>query len=229
MFKPHGYAGDFEIIDRICTKWVSPDPMLQKWDSFFHSQKAPNAVRNRVSYFHRMIDEIYDSTIDRPLRVLNLGVGPGRCVYQFISDNPDKEVLFDSIDHDQNAIDYAKALNYSFCSKANFIKGNLKSFRSGNKYDLVWCSGVFDYLPDGLFRALLPRLLKHVANDGQFVLGNFSENNPTRDYMECGEWFLHHRSEVKLRSLAEDSGISPGSIYIEHEPENVNLFLHIKL
>ena len=30
--KPHGYAGDFEIIDRIYQQWISPDHRLAKWD-----------------------------------------------------------------------------------------------------------------------------------------------------------------------------------------------------
>lgn len=49
--QPHGYAGDYEIIDRIYTNWISPKANLQKWDHFFHAQAAPNAVRNRKAYF----------------------------------------------------------------------------------------------------------------------------------------------------------------------------------
>ncbi len=40
LYKPYGYAGDFEVMDRIYTEWISPDPMLEKWDKFF-MHKAP--------------------------------------------------------------------------------------------------------------------------------------------------------------------------------------------
>ena len=49
--KPHGYAGDFEIIDRIYRQWLSEHPSLVQWDRFFHWQLAAKAVRNRKSYF----------------------------------------------------------------------------------------------------------------------------------------------------------------------------------
>ena len=54
--RPHGYSGDFEIIDRIYQHHVSPDPALANWDRFFHRQAAPKAVRNRKTYFHRLLD-----------------------------------------------------------------------------------------------------------------------------------------------------------------------------
>src|SRR6516162_909310 len=33
--KPHGYAGDYEMIDRIHTSWESSNPSLVRWDRFF--------------------------------------------------------------------------------------------------------------------------------------------------------------------------------------------------
>ena len=38
--KPHGYAGDFELIDKIYTYWKSDDPNLIRWDDYFHSQES---------------------------------------------------------------------------------------------------------------------------------------------------------------------------------------------
>ena len=49
--KPHGYAGDYELIDNFYTKWISPNPLLENWDHFFHSQPAARAVRNRKQCF----------------------------------------------------------------------------------------------------------------------------------------------------------------------------------
>ena len=41
--RPHGYAGDFEIIDKIYQEWLSPDPHRANWDRFFHWQSAPKS------------------------------------------------------------------------------------------------------------------------------------------------------------------------------------------
>jgi len=55
--KPHGYAGDFEIIERICTSVVSSISHITRWDRFFHEGDAPRAVRNRSSLLGGLIRE----------------------------------------------------------------------------------------------------------------------------------------------------------------------------
>ena len=45
--KPHGYAGDYEVIDRIYQKYISPDPNFAAWDRHVQSLPTTNAVRNR--------------------------------------------------------------------------------------------------------------------------------------------------------------------------------------
>jgi hypothetical protein len=54
--KPHGYAGDFEIIDRIYTGWLSPRDDLRNWDHYYHVQSAVQAVLNRLVYFQELLE-----------------------------------------------------------------------------------------------------------------------------------------------------------------------------
>src|SRR5256885_110961 len=75
LHKPHGYAGDFEMIDRIYSEHISPEPRFAAWDRYFHQQAAAKAVRNRKSYFHHVLD--CHSARCQPLRVLNIASGPG--------------------------------------------------------------------------------------------------------------------------------------------------------
>lgn len=105
---------------------------------------------------------------------------------------------------------------------------NAFRFKSNKKYDLVWSAGLFDYLEDKQFIFLLRLLLDVVSPDGEIVIGNFSEANPSRDYMEFGEWFLHHRTEDRLAIIANQAGCSEHSINIEKEATGVNLFLRIR-
>jgi len=66
--------------------------------------------------------------------------------------------------------------------------------------------------------------------DGELVIGNFSDSNPTRNYMEIiAEWFLHHRSKEKLITLAHECGLPTSSISVQQEPMGVNLFLHTRV
>ncbi|MBM3881625.1 MAG: hypothetical protein FJ387_18190 [Verrucomicrobia bacterium] len=82
LAKPHGYAGDYEVIDRIYQQYISPDPHLANWDRYYHHQAAPQAVRNRKHYFHKLLDH---HASRQPLRVLNIASGPGRCMFEWLS------------------------------------------------------------------------------------------------------------------------------------------------
>lgn len=221
--KPHGYAGDYEMIDKIYTEHKSGDPKLKKWDEYFHSQHAPRAVRNRKSYFHSLLDKIPSNA-----SVLKLGVGPGRSMFEWLSKNPRKQITLECVDVDRNAIAYASNLNSSFSEKIIFHHTNVFKFSPpiDQKYDLVWAAGLFDYFDDKTFESLGKRFFQNVKPGGELVIGNFSTFNPTRPYMELfGQWHLHHRDANLLQSLG--AMISQGkSVRIESEPEQVNLFLH---
>lgn len=205
--QPHGYPGDFEMIDKIYVRYLSPNPRLMLWDAFFQSQPASKAVRNRKSYFHCLLDNQY--ALRRPLRVLKLACGPGRSMFEWLSAHKDADLTFDCIELDPNAIRYAAALNEEFSSKIAFQQRNAVRFHPQRQYDLIWAAGLFDYFPDRIFQSVLRRLLPAVANEGELVIGNFSTTNPSRGYMEFGGWSLHHRTPSALTSLARCSGARP--------------------
>jgi len=223
--KPHGYAGDFEIIDRIYSEYVSPNPNLSKWDIYFHHQAAPRAVRNRKTYFHGLLDLLGGGESSH---ILKIGVGPGRSMFEWLSANPTAKVVFDCIEIDPKAIEYAAGLNRPFLNRIHFIQKNCLRFRPAKQYALIWAAGIFDYFDDRVFRLVLQRLLPAIAPCGELVVGNFVDTNPSRPYMEfSGSWVLRHRSADQLVRLAEQCGVSRERISIGCEQLGVNLFLHI--
>lgn len=223
--KPYGYSGDFEIIERIYEFWKSPKEHLVNWDIFFHAQIAPCAVRNRRQYFLNLLHNLHgmkDST-----RVLNIASGPAREVVEFLS-SKNGSMFFECVDYDKNAIDYSSKKAESVNSHVQFHFANAFHFNSENLFDLVWSAGLFDYLDDRTFKILLKKLLRFLNADGELVVGNFSPNNSSRDYMEFGNWHLNHRTIEELISLAKESGVSEENISVKSEPLGVNLFLHIR-
>ncbi|HBC55726.1 MAG TPA: class I SAM-dependent methyltransferase [Gammaproteobacteria bacterium] len=226
--KPHGYAGDFEIIDRIYTSWVSPKQTLVKWDHFFHQQQAPRAVKNRKEYFIKLLSEL-DSSISEPLRVLNIGSGPGRDLLDFLDSRPNFLGQIDCVELDPNAIEYASRLCTDHTDKIQFVNKNIFRYQPRDKYHLIWSAGLFDYFKDKQFVRLLQRLYPYLLPGGQLVVGNFSDRNPTQGYMELfGHWFLKHRSAEQLFKLAQNSGVHTSLIDVFNEPLGVNLFLHLQ-
>jgi extracellular factor (EF) 3-hydroxypalmitic acid methyl ester biosynthesis protein len=226
--KPHGYHGDFEVIDRIYSKWLAEEEHLQKWDLWFHQLHAVRAVRNRKDYFHRLLADMSVQHLAGPVRVLDVGCGPCRDVAEFLATGSSNHFLFTCLDQDEGALDYAGILCADHLDGVDLQLSPILRFSSEQPFNLVWCGGVFDYLTDRVFTLTLRRLLRFVADDGQMVLGNFSPVNPTRPIMEFGGWRLFHRTESELVTLAIDAGIRKDDIFIGHEPEGVNLFLHIR-
>jgi len=97
--KPHGYAGDFELIDRIYCQRTSKNKNLYKWDMFYHNLEAAIAVRNRKKYFKNLVDHTV-SKIEAP-HVLNLGSGPCSDLYEYLQGKQKIVTKFDCLDMDQ--------------------------------------------------------------------------------------------------------------------------------
>lgn len=230
ILKKHGYSGDYEIIDDIYQMRIATAPELRRWDLFFHAQAAPCAVRNRKTYFHHLLRSLSDENPDpRPLRVLNIASGPARDLREWFDAHPDANIEFDCIELDSKAIAHAQRLCAPYLGRVRFHQQNALKFVPTDKYDLIWSAGLFDYLTDRLFARLLRSLLPFVKPGGEVVVGNFSEFNASRDYMELlGDWYLEHRSEERLRGLAERAGAAARQTEVLWEPEGVNLFLHVR-
>jgi extracellular factor (EF) 3-hydroxypalmitic acid methyl ester biosynthesis protein len=228
--RKYGYSGDFEIIDNIYTRCTSPNPRLRLWDLYFHSQAAPVAVRNRKGYFQDLMQtELAAHEGKGVFNVLNVASGPARDVREFFHNHPDAPVSMDCVDMDAHAIQYARHLCSPWASKLHFHHRNVLRFVPSRGYHLTWSAGLFDYLSDRVFIHVLKAMMSVTQPGGQVVVGNFSDFNPSRDYMELlGNWQLIHRSRETLTALAARAGASPDQIQIFWEPEGVNYFLHIR-
>ena len=222
--KPLGYAGDFKIIEKIYNFHRSSVPQLAKWDDYFHFQKAPQAVRNRLSFF---LDQLWKTKTQNPsaTQVLNVASGPGRDMYEALRVIGASDLKIDCVDQDIQAIDFAKNLCQQFIHNINFTHKNIFRFFTKTTYHLIWSAGLFDYFNDSLFKRTICKLSKFLKPNGRMVIGNFSPDNPTRGYMELCNWNLIHRSKEHLQQLAKECGFQDHQICIEQEPEGINLFL----
>lgn len=216
--KPRGYAGDFEMIERIYDKVVSPDEGLARWDRFFHEGAAPKAVRNRAQYIH----DILDSNDYRSL--LSLGCGSGRDLS--MTNDIEHIERMTLVDADCDAIANAKKNLNNPATDYTFLHKNVFRLKLEETFDIVWSAGLFDYLNTRRAVFLLKRVRESMADGSRIVIGNFSkENNPSRPYMELvGEWRLIHRSEQEMAGLMTAAGFDPKKVTVESDETGVNLF-----
>lgn len=226
--KPFGYPGDFSLIHNIYREYVNPDQRYSNWDRFFQEQAGAHAVRNRKEYFLKRCAEI-EKRDHKEKRVLILGSGPATDVNEYLQNNPDSKIHFDLVDFDQSAIDFAKSQNAQFKDSIDYFKINVLRFKPYQWYDLIWSAGLFDYFKDKHFVYMINKYYKYLTEGGEFIIGNFSNSNPTRRLMEVlSDWYLNHRSKNDLLRMAIEAKASADKVDVEMEELGVNLFLRIK-
>lgn len=77
------------------------------------------------------------------LRVLNIGCGPGRDMYEYLRRNPDSDVKFECVDLDSNAISFAGRYVVNLLTGFPFIT---KIFFDSNQKNNMIVSGQQDSL-----------------------------------------------------------------------------------
>jgi extracellular factor (EF) 3-hydroxypalmitic acid methyl ester biosynthesis protein len=226
--KPHGYAGDFEIIERMYTWHISPDQQCQKWDLFVQNHAACRAVRNRKTYFKEVVKAYMQRHNRTEIRMLNLASGPCTELAEFIQENPSYRIITDCVDLDSNAIAYAKQKFTHHTTDVRFIQKNVFRFMPDKQYDIIWSAGLFDYFNDRQFVQLISRFAPHLAENGELIIGNFTDNHPSQSYMDLVAWSLNYRNTNQLLRLGQEAVSADYAVRVGQEPEKVNLFLHIE-
>jgi len=222
--KPYGYAGDFEIIEKIYAQKRHANPVIDAWDQWYHSLDACDAVRNRKTYFKQVMVNALKSGVKN---VLLLGSGPCTDLFEYLTENPDNTLQFTCVDIDATAIKYAGEKNVAFMNQITFVHRNIFRYNTTDTYDLIWSAGLFDYLSDDQFVFIIKKMHAFLSKKGKMIIGNFSENNPSQYCMELmGDWFLNHRSPELLTELGVSAGFDSNDIKVEQEELGINLFVH---
>jgi extracellular factor (EF) 3-hydroxypalmitic acid methyl ester biosynthesis protein len=224
--KPHGYSGDFEIIDHIYQQKLPAEKKFHKWDKYYHVLHAAKAVINRKKYFIELVKRKV-SKMNRPLQLLNIASGPCRDVLELLKQVPIQKLKIHCVEMDPKAIEYARNLLGTYANDIEFTRRNIFKFNTCEKFDLIWSAGLFDYFENDVFVRLLSQIHKWCAPSGEIVIGNFSTFNPSRSYMEKAlNWYLFHRTHEELKKIAFEAGFNYDQIEVRSEELGVNLFLH---
>lgn len=107
----------------------------------------------------------------RPYRVLEIGCGEGkdavflaRCGY-----------LVPAFDESGAGIDKARLLAEKNGTRVDFFKANALDYQIEGEYDIIYSSGFFDYLTDGVKLEFTAMLKEHTAVGGLNVINAFVE------------------------------------------------------
>jgi len=237
-FKPHGYAGDHEMLSRICERSCCDDPLGRVFDRYFLRQAAPAAVRSRTRQMAAMLASDSAARDGAPFHVVSVGSGPGIDVSDGLRLLPAErrgEVRVTLIDLAPDALDCARQRIEPLlppqrlrCVRTNLFRLPDAPDPDGvlGRADLLICTGLFDYLDDAPAAAMLRFFRRQLTPGGRLLVGNFAPDTPTRAYMEwIGNWYLTYRTAEQLDQLAAAAELRPGDYSIGCEETGTDLFL----
>lgn len=215
---PHGYPGDFAILDRLHRndRWAGA-PL---WDAYVQEGAAGRAVRGRAGYFTaRMTAE----TARRGrFRLLDLACGPCRDLPALYDRLGPLAPAIDAVDADAAALAHAAAL-LGPRPGLRLIRADAFRYRPDRPHDVIWCAGLADYLSDRALTLLLRRCRGWAAPGAVIILGNFTPDNPQRPQMDFCGWPLVYRTGPALLALAR--AVFPDApLRIDFEATGVNAF-----
>lgn len=246
--KPRGYAGDFELLSKICNHYRSPDTIGSYFDAYFQAQAAPSAVRGRIELVTRWaishLSAFADDSSQPKPHLVSIGCGAGEDLLnacKAVSPAVLPQTSLTLLDLDPAAVEFAgQAFNSQFAQQnlpalARFVCQQANLVRLAKRKDLkqlltsatqIYCTGIFDYLADDVAQDLLACFWEQLAPGGSLYVFNFAPHNPTRAYMEwIGDWYLIYRTESDLQKLALSAGIPESAIFHGSEPQGIDLYI----
>jgi extracellular factor (EF) 3-hydroxypalmitic acid methyl ester biosynthesis protein len=246
-YKPLGYAGDYEMMNMIHRNQPEGNSLFAKLIHFLLvSQWPARSVRNRIAHLQQVIlrETTRAAGRSRPCRILNVGCGPAREMQYFFRETPPGPVQeFVLLDFNQETLNYASSrlaeLNRQFGHHARVETRHISVYhllRRGaqrgpatleSSYDLIYCAGLFDYLPDETCRALVDLFYNSLEPGGLVVVANMKDDKPFRYFIEFVlDWRLIYRNAAKLETFAPRRAADTARV--EAEDTSVNLFLHVR-
>lgn len=243
--KPLGYAGDYAMVNMILDEALAGKTLFAKvLNAWFISQPPAEAHRNRITVLTQMLENesLRVSALGRRLKVLNLGCGPAIEIQRFIAQSTlCEQADLTLLDFNDETLAYAQGIieeRRRACNRrlsVNFIKKSVMQLLKGGErgglgqnYDLIYCAGLYDYLPDRVCRQLNEIYYSLLAPGGLLVTTNVDACNPIRHMLDYVlEWHLIYRNSAQFRPLAPAEA-PPDAVRIYSDVTGVNIFMEVR-
>jgi len=182
------------------------------------------------------------STLGRLARIYSLGCGPAREVENFLPNSLADQAVFQLMDFDDETLSYTegrmeaarranhRSTRFKFVKKSVYylLKESGKPANPAEQFDLIYSSGLYDYLNDRVSRTVNTHLYDQLSPGGVLIISNFEPSNPIRNLMEYAfEWFLIHRNSCQMKAIGP-SQVPPEACEVRADPTGCNVFLEVR-
>ncbi|MEC5129119.1 response regulator [Verrucomicrobiales bacterium BCK34] len=248
--QPIGVPGDYGVLGQILGHPYEGHTlfgrMLNAWVLTSHPAKA---YRHRIDLLSKSIDDAVTASKSRneKTNILSMGSGVAFEVQRYVTEKKgNEEIDFELVDFSTRTLQEAERrfINAQKISTLDHVNVMLKqssvvelingtrggastSEQSGGleqKYDLVYCAGLYDYLSDRLCRSVTDYLYSLTKPGGKVLVSNYAPPNPLKNFMEyILDWELIHRSVDDFHTIMKKTG-AKDSYHIETDATGTELY-----
>ncbi len=206
--KPRGYSGDAGLLDIIyqhpaASEVVGAASELGA-EIFAYTVQATTSVaaRERREILAREVDAA--AAISDKAEVLAVACGYLRESELSQSFRDGKLGRWVALDQDEASVDVVAAANpnTAIVPMVGNVSGLMRRNYDLGTFDLVYASGLYDYLPYAVAVRLTQRLVEMLKPGGAYLFANYSDEIRTDGYMETFmDWPLILRSDEDMRGI----------------------------
>ncbi len=215
--KPLGYSGDYVVMNYICD-YHGDERYLGKtlYEKLINNYTCNIPISDSNIARKEFLKEKILQTLERQetAKILSVGSGPARELIELLNEEkivkPLTFICFDlekkALDHVQREIEKINPQKKKFLDIRYINKDVLNIIKSKDlkkelqNCDLIYASGLFDYLSERMASRLIKELYQLVIHGGEMAICNMSlENGSHRAYYEfMGEWNMIHRTKEEM-------------------------------
>jgi extracellular factor (EF) 3-hydroxypalmitic acid methyl ester biosynthesis protein len=227
--RPRGYAGDAVMMDMIYSKeegYIAPEMSSIGREVFEYTTTAAasSGVRARREFIAELLDDTLRASYSS--RILAIASGHLREASMSSAVRRGRFEKYLALDADVVQRDYGR---YGVTTQLADIRKMLTGKLELDSFDLIYSTGLYDYLNEKTAQRLTYHLFSMLDPGGKLVLANFLPSIDDIGYMEaCMDWHLIYRDRfdmIGLTRLIQDDLISDLRVTTE---ENQNIvFLEV--
>lgn len=244
--KPLGYPGDFECMNYMYFRPFEGHDLYAKAVHLASCASLPAAaVRARKDLVKAAIRGVLaDPPAGRPVRIVSIAAGPSQEIYELLSESPElpgpiEIVLFDQ---DRVALAFAQRRLAALVErhgprrvKLVVLQDSIRRlihdpslFANLGPFDLVFSSGLFDYLRRDLAAQLVGIFYSQLAPGGRALVGNMAPHNPARWVFEHHlDWTLLYRTPEQMLDFGR-VGAPQGHHSVVEDATGLNPYLVVQ-
>jgi extracellular factor (EF) 3-hydroxypalmitic acid methyl ester biosynthesis protein len=209
--KPRGYAGDAILLDFIYGReedWPPPKPTSELGRAIFEyttRSAACEGVRARRGFVGNLLDRLADD-VQRP-HVLSIAAGHLREAHLSAAVKRKRFGRYVALDSDVDSLQEVERCYRRFGVEtlpATFRQLLTRKIDVG-RFDLVYSTGLFDYLQETTAQRLVGIMFEMLRPGGQLLVANFLPGISDLGYMESYmDWKLIYRTRLEMVGISAD-------------------------